>query len=401
MNQPSPLLAAALAVACALALSACGKSPETSAAPAGQAKPASPAVPVSTVAATRRTLELALSATGSVAPVSAVEVKPQLGGVISRVHVREGQSVRAGELLFTLDTRADAANAAKVRAQLARDEALLADARRQLARSRDLLAQGFVSQGAVDTSQATVDAQLANLKADQAALAAAEVPLSYGQVRAASAGRVGLIPVFAGSAVQANVTTLTTVTQTAPIDVAFSLPQSALPDLFELLKSGQARVEARLPEGGQTLAGRLHFVDSGVDAATGTVKVKARFDNREQALWPGAFVKVTLATRRLDDAVVIPVQAVIQSARGAQVYLARDGKAVQRPVQLLAVQDDEAAVSGIEAGDKVIVDGRQNLRPDAPIAERKPDEGRAGSKAGSDKAQAGQGQQAQDAKAAR
>ena len=390
MNQPFPPLAAALAVACALALSACGKSPETSAAPAGQAKSASPAVSVSTVTATRRTLELALSATGSVAPISAVEVKPQLAGVISRVHVQEGQSVRAGELLFTLDTRADAANAAKVRAQLARDEALLADARRQLARSRDLLAQGFVSQGAVDTSQATVDAQLANLKADQAALAAAEVPLSYGQVRAASAGRVGLIPVFAGSAVQANVTTLTTVTQTAPIDVAFSLPQSALPDLFELLKSGQARVEAKLPEGGQTLAGRLHFVDSGVDAATGTVKVKARFDNREQALWPGAFVKVTLATRRLDDATVIPVQAVIQSARGAQVYLARDGKAVQRPVQLLAVQDDEAAVSGIEAGDKVIVDGRQNLRPDAPIAERKPDEGKAS-----------QAQQTQDAKAAR
>ncbi|MDD2727771.1 efflux RND transporter periplasmic adaptor subunit [Malikia sp.] len=365
---------AALAVACALALNACGdKGPAASgageAAPA--AKPAAPAVPVSTVTAVRRKLELSISATGSATPVSAVDVKPQLSGVIRRVHVSEGQQVRAGDLLFTLDTRSDEANVAKLRAQIAKDQVLLADAQRQLARSRDLLAKNFISQGALDTSQTAVDSQQANLLADQASLAAAQVPLSHGQIRAASAGRVGLVPVFAGSSVQANVTTLATITRIDPIDIAFSLPQSALPDLLALLKSGQARVEARLPEQAQALEGRLQFVDSVVDAASGTVKAKARFDNREQKLWPGAFVKVSLQTRQLEDAVVVPLQAVIQSARGPVVYVAQDGKAVQKPVKLLATQGDDAAVSGVDEGDQVVVDGRQNLRPDVPISERK------------------------------
>lgn len=378
------LATATLGLAGALTLSACGD-PIPSAPAGGAASPgakSAPAVPVSTVAAVKRNLTLSLSATGSVVPVSAVEVKPQLSGVISQVHVREGQTVRAGELLFTLDTRSDEANVAKLRAQIAKDQVLLADAQRQLARSRELLAKNFVSQGAVDSSQAAVEAQQANLQADQASLAAAQVPLSYGRIRAASAGRVGLVPVFAGSAVQANVTTLATITRLDPIDVAFSLPQSALPDLLALLQSGQAKVEARLPEQAQALTGKLQFVDSVVDAASGTVKVKARFENRESRLWPGAFVKVALQTRALEDAIVIPLPAVIQSARGAIVYVAQDGKAVQKPVQLLAAQGDDAAVSGIEAGDRVVVDGRQNLRPDTPIAERKPAGEKTGVKAG-------------------
>ncbi len=387
-----------MAIAGALALNACSDSgpsaqPGSSASSGAKPAAATPAVPVSTVAAVKRKLSLSLFATGSVVPVSAVEVRPQLSGVISRVHVHEGQSVRAGELLFTLDTRSDEANVAKLRAQLAKDQVLLADAQRQLARSRELLGRNFISQGAVDSSQTAVDSQLASLQADQASLAAAQVPLSYGQIRAASAGRVGLVPVFAGSAVQANVTTLATITRLDPIDVAFSLPQSALPDLRALLQSGQAKVEARLPEQAQALEGKLQFIDSVVDAASGTVKVKARFENRESKLWPGAFVKVALQTRELKDAIVIPLPAVIQNARGPIVYVAQDGKAVQKPVQLLATQDDEAAVSGLDAGDRVVVDGRQNLRPDVPIVERKPagDKTGQGGKNGKSEGQAAQG----------
>lgn len=389
------LATATLGLVGALTLSACGD-PAPSAPAGGAASPgakSAPAVPVSTVAAVKRQLTLSLSATGSVVPVSAVEVKPQLSGVISQVHVREGQTVREGELLFTLDTRSDEANVAKLRAQIAKDQVLLADAQRQLARSRELLAKNFIPQGAVDSSQAAVEAQLANLQADQASLAAAQVPLSYGRIRAASAGRIGLVPVFAGSAVQANVTTLATITRLDPIDVAFSLPQSALPDLLALLQGGQAKVEARLPEQAQALTGKLQFVDSVVDAASGTVKVKARFENRESRLWPGAFVKVTLQTRALEDAIVIPLPAVIQSARGAVVYVAQDGKAVQKPVKLLAAQNDDAAVSGIEAGDRVVVDGRQNLRPDVPVAERKPAGDKAGGKNGKPEGQPAAGSQ--------
>lgn len=383
MNQPSTPLATALAVACALVLGACGDKPETG--PSGQARPA---VPVSTVAAAQRSLERSLDASGTVTPLSVVEVRPQLTGLVARVHVAEGQQVKAGELLFTLDTRSQQADTARLGAQVSRTEAQLADARRQLKRAQELLAQGFVAQGAVDSAQTTVEAQVAGLQADRASLAAAQVALAHGQVRAAGAGRIGAIPVFAGSAVQANVTTLTTLTRMDPVDVAFSLPQSALPELLAL-QSGQARVQASLP-GSPPLTGKLHFVDSAIDAATGTVKAKARFDNAGHKLWPGSFVRVRLPLQTLDDAVVIPLPAVIQSARGPVVYVARDGKAVQRPVQVLASQGDEAAVSGIEAGDRVIVDGRQNLRPDAAITERQPAKDGKAKPEQADKAAAGQ-----------
>ena len=147
-----------------------------------------------------------------------------MSSVIIKVHINEGQFVRKGDVLFTLDSRTDQANLAKANAQLAKDLAGLADAGRQLARSKQLVAQNFVSQGAVDTAQASVDSQTAAVAADRAAIDAARVPLSYARIVAPSSGRVGLIPVFAGSAIQANQTPLVTITQLDPIAVTFNLP---------------------------------------------------------------------------------------------------------------------------------------------------------------------------------
>ena len=336
----------------------------------GAAPANAPPVSVSMVTAVKQDLPVVISAIGSVTPVSSVDVKAQLSGLVSAVKVREGQFVNAGDLLFTLDARADEANVAKMKAQLLKDEAGLADARRQLARSRDLLAQNFVSQGAVDTSQTLVDSQIATVAADQAALDAAKVSLSYTRVTAPGTGRLGVIPVFPGTAVQANVTSMVTITQLDPIDVSFSLPQRFLSDALSALKTGSAVVTATLPENKGQLKGRLSFVDNAVDLATGTVKVKARYDNKESKLWPGAFVNVALTASVLQDAVVIPTAAIIQTARGAIVYVAENGKAVLRPVKTLATQGENAAVSGVQAGDRVVFDGRQNLRPDAPLAER-------------------------------
>ena len=331
-----------------------------------------PPVSVSTVAAVKQDLPVVISAIGSVTAVSSVDVKAQLSGLVSAVKVREGQFVNAGDLLFTLDARADEANVAKAKAQLLKDEAALADARRQLARSRDLLAQNFVSQGAVDTSQTLVDSQIATVAADQAALDAAKVSLSYTRVTAPGTGRLGVIPVFAGTAVQANVTPMVTITQLDPIDVSFSLPQRHLSDALSALKTGSAVVTATLPENKGQLKGRLSFVDNTVDLATGTVKVKARYDNKTSQLWPGAFVNVALTASVLQDAVVIPTATIIQTARGTIVYVAENGKALLRPVKTLATQGENSAVSGVQAGDRVVFDGRQNLRPDSPLAERAP-----------------------------
>ena len=372
------------AVVVSVLVSACGdkaaSGPAVTASAAGSASapaaagraPGGP-VAVTTAAARQRDLDVSLEAIGTVTPLSSVEVKPQISSVVTRVHIQEGQFVKAGDLLFTLDPRPDQANVAKVRAQMAKDEAVLADAQRQLARSRDLMSKNFVSQGALDSSQAQVDAQLANLVADRAALDAAQLALSYNSVRASSSGRLGAVNVYPGTAVQANQTTLVTITQLDPINISFSLPQRNLDAVLEGLKAGGIAVTAKLPESGNVVTGRLQFVDNTVDAATGTIKVKARFDNRESKLWPGAFVKATLVTQTLKNAVVIPTTSIIQSTRGSIVYVADKGKAVLRPVKVLAVQSEDSAVTGIAAGDKVVLEGRQNLRPDSPLAERAPE----------------------------
>jgi RND family efflux transporter MFP subunit len=346
--------------------------PSAASAPASASRATGGPVSVTAVVAKKRDFEVNIEAIGTVTPVASVDVKPQSNSVVTRVHIREGQFVRAGELLFTLDPRPDEANVAKVRAQILKDEAVLADAQRLLVRNKDLMAKNFISQGALDSAQAQVDAQLANLLADRAALDAALLALSYNSVRASGAGRAGAVNVFPGTIVQANVTALVTITQLDPINISFNLPQRNLDAALEGLKSGGMPVSAKLPESRNAISGRLQFVDNAVDAATGTIKVKARFDNRESRLWPGVFVKTSLLSHTLKDAVVIPTTAIIQSTKGAVVYVADKGKAGLRPVKVLASQGEESAVTGIAPGDKVVLEGRQNLRPETALVERTP-----------------------------
>lgn len=352
-------------------LAGCGRSnaPGPAARPGAPAASA-PSVAVSTVQAQQRDVPVLINATGTVTPLSSVEVRPQVTSVIERVHVREGQVVRAGELLFSLDSRVDQANLAKAEAQRVRDQASGADLQRQLDRSRELLAQHFVSQGAVDTVQAQLEAQQAALVADAAAIDAAKVALSYAQIRAPGGGRIGAINLYPGSSVQANTTTLVTITQIDPIAVAFNLPQRHLGDALSALPGGGAAVQAVLPDNGAVLSGRLQFVDNNVDATSGTVRVKALFGNPKRQLWPGAFVNVSLTLRTLQGAVVVPQASIIQSARGTIVYTVKDGHAQLRPVQVLYASGEDAAVSGVQSGEAVVLDGRQNLRPGVAVTEQ-------------------------------
>ncbi len=365
-----------LRLVCGLAaasLLGCGGKTEV-AAPASPGSAPSPAaaapITVTTIRAQKRTLAVLLKATGTVTPLNSVDVKAQVSSVVSKVHFHEGQFVKAGDLLFTLDARTDEANVAKARAQLAKDAAALADAQRQYARAQQLLAQNFISQGALDTSKAQVDSQMAVLAADQAAIDAARVALSYARVTAPNAGRAGAVSVFPGSTVQANLTTLVTITQLDPIAVAFNLPQRNLPDALAALKDGGAPVTATLADGAGAFSGRLKFVDNAIDLNSGSVKVKAVFDNRDGKLWPGSFVDVSQTVSTLKDTVVVPQAAVIQSARGTIVYVKVDGKALLKPVRVLYAQGDDAAVSGVNEGDAIVLSGKQNLRPGSPVVER-------------------------------
>jgi RND family efflux transporter MFP subunit len=176
--------------------------------------------------------------------------------------------------------------------------------------------------------------------------------------------------VFAGSAVQANQTSLVTITQLDPIGVAFNLPQRNLTDALASLKDGGSKVTATLADGAGVFEGQLKFVDNAVDASSGTLKVKAVFDNRDGKLWPGAFVEISQTVTTLKDVVVIPQAAIIQGARGTVVYVMEAGKAAMKPVKVLYAQDNDAAVTGVKVGDPVILDGRQNLRPGTAVVER-------------------------------
>jgi RND family efflux transporter MFP subunit len=172
-----------------------------------------------------------------------------------------------------------------------------------------------------------------------------------------------------GSAVQVNVTSLVTITQLDPVGIQFSIPQRNLSDALAALKEG-ASVKATLADGGGTFKGKLQFVDSAVDASSGAVKAKAVFANADNKLWPGAFAEVQQTIASIPDAVVIPVASIVQGARGTIVYVVEDGKAVLKPIKLVYSEAGDAAVTGIKAGDAVVQEGKQNLRPNVPVVER-------------------------------
>jgi RND family efflux transporter MFP subunit len=367
---------------------------------------AGPPVSITSVRAQQKDLPIFLQATGAVTPVSSVDVRSQMTSVVTKVHIKEGQFVRKGELLFTLDARPDEANVTKAQAQvakslaqIAKDESALAETQRQLARSKQLVEKNFVSQGAVDTAQSNVDAQnaviaadKAALDADKAALASARIPLTYSRIVAPGSGRIGTISVFTGSAVQANQTPMVTITQLDPIAVAFNLPQRNLSSVLAILKSGGALVRVTFPESNKSVDGKLSFVDTNVDTNSGTVKAKALFENRDQALWPGAFVNVSVQIEAIKDAIVIPQATVIQTIRGSIVYVIdKENKASVRPVQIVQSHGEEAAVTGLKPGERIALDGRQNLRPGSTAMERPRDGAGKGAGKGSEKGGADKG----------
>ncbi|WP_075794249.1 efflux RND transporter periplasmic adaptor subunit [Massilia putida] len=337
------------------------------AAPGGKGKGEQPPAVVNVVAPQREDVAVVQQANGTVTPIRTVDLHPQTTATIRQVHIKEGQFVKQGELMFSLDDRADRANLDKAQAQVERDRASLADLERQFKRSQDLFAQKFIAQSAVDTLHAQVDQARATLQSDVAAARASSVATSYTAIRAPMSGRVGGINVYPGSLVQ-PATSLTTITQLDPITVAFTLPESSLPGLLAAQKRGKVEVEALPGADLPPVKGTLSFVDNTVDPAAGTIKVKAEFDNRETTLWPGQYVNTKLIVQTLKNAVVIPQNAIITNAQGTFVYvLEKDQSARLVPVQRVYGAGTVAAVSGLAGSEQVITEGKQNVRPGARV----------------------------------
>jgi RND family efflux transporter MFP subunit len=337
------------------------------AAPGGKGKGTPPPAVVDVVAPQRKDVAVVQQANGTVTPIRTVDLHPQTTATIRQVHIKEGQFVKQGELMFSLDDRADRANLDKAQAQVARDRASLADLERQFKRSQDLFAQKFIAQSAVDTLRAQVDQASATLQSDLAAARASSVTTSYTAIRAPMSGRVGGINVYPGSLVQ-PATSLTTITQLDPITVAFTLPEASLPGLLAAQKRGKVEVDALPGADLPPVKGTLSFVDNTVDPAAGTIKVKAEFDNRDTTLWPGQYVNTKLIVQTLKNAVVIPQNAIITNAQGTFVYvLEKDHSARLVPVQRVYGAGLDAAVSGLAGSEQIITDGKQNVRPGAKV----------------------------------
>ena len=316
-----------------------------------------------------------LTAKGTVSALQMVEVRPQISASVKVVHIKEGQFVRRGERLFTLDTRTEAANLSKTEAQSAKDRADLANAERNLERQRELFRQKFISQAALDTAQNQVDGMRGQLAVNQAAVAASRVARSFGEITAPIDGRSGSISVYPGSLVQPSGAPLVNITQIDPINVTFTLSESELAALQTQMTQATVPVSASLAGAGQAdpqaiSKGRLVFIDNAVDTASGTIRLKAEFQNDDKRLWPGMFVTVTLAPRVLAGALTVPAQAVQTGPEKKFVYvIGADRKVSIAPINLRLIQDARAVIEGVAPGTRVVVEGAQNLRPGSVVAE--------------------------------
>jgi RND family efflux transporter MFP subunit len=332
-------------------------------------------------------IPIKLKANGTVVPQQTVEVRPQISAIVRTVHIKEGQFVRKGDKLFTLDARTESANLNKAEAQLSRSNADFSNAVRSLKRQKKLFEQKFISRAALDIAQNQVDSLKGQLDFDKASVKANQVTHGFTIITAPISGRTGLIPVHTGSLVQPNIAVpgsvtqprsavLVGITQINPINVKFTLPENKLVILQQALAKGDITVSARLDTAGEPLIeGRLVFIDNTVDVQSGSILVKAEFPNQDKKLWPGMFVTVILTPETLIDAFTVPVQAVQTGPENKFLYVVgKDNKVESQAITVRLVQDGLAIVEGAILGTRVVVEGAQNLRPGSTVIETKSSE---------------------------
>ncbi|MDO6387085.1 efflux RND transporter periplasmic adaptor subunit [Uliginosibacterium sp. 31-12] len=391
----------ALLTACCL-LSACqnkeaAPAAESSAPVSGVSAPAASAQgrpqSVSTTISRVEDVPIVIETQGSVVPLDEVDLRPQKNGMITAIHFTEGQEVRRGQLMFSMDSRDDDANVGKAEAGVASAEAQAAIAERDLKRAQEMSEKQFISPSALDTARNKTDTALANLGQARASLEQARVGRTYTRIVAPFNGRAGVINVRPGSLVTSNstATALVRLTRMDPIGVSFSISERDMGPLLVALRKGPVKLSART-NAQAVLKGEVSFVDSSVDRASGTLLIKGRLENKNRLVWPGQYLSVKLEAGKLDNAVVLPAQAVVNGPNGRFVYVVQDDQTVQpKNIELQRIADQRAVVSGIPAGVKVVLEGTQNLRPGVKITETKGDKegkGKRAEKASDDKAAA-------------
>lgn len=376
-RQPSGARRAALAL---LALGALG----LAMACGGKKAPPPSAVPVTAADAVQKDVRMVVTAIGTVEAYKTVSLKALIAGQIIKVHFKEGQDVRKGDLLFTIDPRPYQAALAQAKAQLARDRAQLVSAAAQAGRYADLVKKDYVTQQQFDDANANAEALKATVKADEANVQDASISLGYCSIRASMDGRLGNLLVQEGNLVKANDVPLVTLNQVTPVYVAFSVPEQQLAEIRREEAKGPLAVAAAFPgASGAAFTGSLSFIDNAVDSATGTILLKATFPNEDKTLWPGQFVNVTLDLSVIKDAVIVPTQAVQQGQQGSYLYAIKpDGTVDMRLVKTGQARNGETVIEdGVKAGEKVVTDGQLRLYPGARVEIKAASSSPAGDKA--------------------
>src|SRR6266704_4211785 len=309
-----PALLTAFFLVILLVASGCSKE---QAAPA----PHAAAIPVIVSKVTQRAMPVQLTAIGNVGGYT-VSVKAQVPGELLEVQFKDGDFVQKGQLLFTIDPRPYEAALAQVQATLLRDKAVAANRRAQEQRYTKLLADGVVSPSNADASKSAADAAEATVGADEAALNTAQLNLEYCKIYSPMDGRTGSVMVKPGNLVKVADVPIVVINQVSPIHVDFTLPQEYLPDIWTSLAEGPLRVAASVPSSSEAPeVGTLTFIDNAVDTTTGTIHLRATFENSRAALWPGLYVNTLMTLAQQSNAKVVPAQAITAGQQGAFVYV--------------------------------------------------------------------------------
>ncbi|OZA74244.1 efflux RND transporter periplasmic adaptor subunit [Polynucleobacter sp. 39-46-10] len=323
----------------------------------------------------KKDIPLVIEATGTIVSNSIVDIRPMVTNKVDKIHIKDGQDVKAGELLFTLDNRTDTANYEKLKA-------LADDAQKQYLRAKELVTKNFISKAGLETA-------LANAKSAQAAAETARVQLSFDFIRSPIDGKAGIINVFPGTLVQASNTVISatnasststtssmvTITQLNPINVQFVIPEKDIPILLESKQSGTP-MKVQVTVGNNTqrvFNGEVLVVDNQIDPQIAAVRVKAQIPNEKYELLPGQFARVSLNANTLKDVIAIPSEAIVMNPKGRLVYIVdKDGKVAAKPITVSYEYQGTSVVNGLEAGQRIVVEGKQNLRTGSKVREAKP-----------------------------
>ena len=329
---------------------------------------------ITSVVVEKKDVPLIIEATGTTISNSIVDIRPMVTNTVSKIHIKDGEEVKEGQLLFTLDDRNDKANYEKLKA-------LADDAQKQYLRAKELVEKNFISKAGLETS-------LANARSAQAAARSAEVQLSFDSIRSPINGRAGIVNVFPGSLVQASnvVTTATsstatssvgsmvTITQLNPINVQFVIPEKDIPIILENRKSDvPLTVKVTIGNTGKnTYEGQVLVIDNQVDHLIAAVRVKAQIQNDKLEVLPGQFARVSLNANTLKDVISVPTQAIVIGPTGRLVYVVdKDDKVTAKPVKVPYEYLGTSVITGIAAGDRIVVEGKQNLRTGSKVREAK------------------------------